>query len=44
MTLPTVRLKPDTTYGGTAVKRVKLGVVAMALLFTLVPALPTSIG
>jgi len=43
LTLSTVRLKPDTTYGGTAANRVKLGVAAMALLFTLVPALPRSV-
>ena len=43
MTPSTVRLKPDAEYGGTAVNRVKLGVVAMALLVTLLPLLSRSV-
>ena len=43
MTPSTVRLKPDAQYGGSAVNRVKLGVVAMALLVTLLPLLSRSV-
>jgi len=43
LTPSTVRLKPHAQYGGSAVNRVKLGVVAMALLVTLLPLLSRSV-